>query len=53
MKHKDAIVMKIHTRNIFQQITGNMKYMNTAAPQGTEKETQKRDSLISYRLAGA
>jgi hypothetical protein len=57
VKHEDAIVlygtvMKILTKNIFQQTTGEVGQMNTAMPQGKENETQKRDFLISYHLAG-
>jgi hypothetical protein len=46
IRHTDAIalhaiVMKIHTRNFFQQNTGKVEYMNTLVPYGTEKKIQK------------
>jgi hypothetical protein len=43
MKHKDAIVlygtvMKIHLKNIFQQITGKAGHMNAIIPQKKEEK---------------
>jgi hypothetical protein len=48
-----GILVKIPTKNHFQQITGKVEYMDTAVPHGAEKETHKKDLSIRYRLAGA
>jgi hypothetical protein len=55
MKYKDSIVlydtvMKIHTKNLCQQITGKVGHMNAIVPHGMENETQKRVLSISYWL---